>query len=301
MPIPTQTEMFRVVMQAASDGVERSRLELRNAASLLFPMSAAERAQVTSSGVPVHESREGWAIIWLASAGWLESPGRGRWVATQEGIAALSAHADPADFARSLRKAASSSSNTTEVGVGQQATVTLDDDKSPEELISEGASALRNSLRAELMAKIMGIPSPEGDVAFEQIVTDLLVCMGYGKGAVTRPSGDAGIDGIIRTDPLGFDPVLIQAKRYSATNVVGRPEVQSFAGALNAVSRGAFITTSTFSKQARDYATHYPHADLVLVDGPRLTDLMIDFGLGVATEQVVEVKRLDSDYFARWE
>lgn len=128
-------------------------------------------------------------------------------------------------------------------------------------------------------------------------MTDLLEKMGYGTGSVTAASHDRGIDGIIKTDPLGFNPILIQAKRYALDHPVGRPEIQGFAGALGAVTRGAFITTSYFSSGAIDFAKSYPHSDIVLIDGKKLTELMIQYDLGVSVERDIYIKHIDSDYF----
>lgn len=132
---------------------------------------------------------------------------------------------------------------------------------------------------------------------FEQLVVDLLEKMGYGKGQTTQFVNDGGIDGIITGDALGFDPIYTQAKRYAPGNLVGRPEMQAFAGALGAITRGAFITTSGFKPTAVEFAKSYPHATIVLIDGKRLADLMIRFNLGVAVEKTFEVKRIDIDYF----
>ena len=102
---------------------------------------------------------------------------------------------------------------------------------------------------------------------------------------------------MIKTDPLGFNPILIQAKRYALEHSVKRPEIQGFAGALGAVTRGAFITTSYFSQGAVDFAKTYPHSDIVLIDGKKLTELMIQYNLGVFVERDIYIKRIDSDYF----
>ncbi|MBM6942639.1 restriction endonuclease [Collinsella intestinalis] len=132
---------------------------------------------------------------------------------------------------------------------------------------------------------------------FEQLVVDLLIKMGYGQGRKTQVSNDGGIDGIIAIGALGFDPIYVQAKRYTPGNTVGRPELQGFAGALGSISRGVFITTSSFAKSAVEWASHYPHATLVLIDGRRLTELIVQYDLGVSTERVYRIKRLDGDYF----
>lgn len=130
---------------------------------------------------------------------------------------------------------------------------------------------------------------------------DLLVRMGYGgslqeAGQVIGKSGDEGIDGIIKEDRLGLDIIYIQAKRWEG--VVGRPEVQKFAGALQGqrARKGVFITTSAFSKEATRYAANI-ETKVILIGGDRLADLMIDHGVGVTTDATYEVKRIDADYF----
>ena len=141
--------------------------------------------------------------------------------------------------------------------------------------------------------------SPPG--LFESIVVDLLVKMGYGgsrkdAGQAIGRSGDEGIDGIIKEDRLGLDIIYIQAKRWE--NAVGRPEIQKFAGALQGqrAKRGIFITTSNFSREANDYAFKID-TKIILIDGERLAQLMIDFSIGVTTVSTYEVKKIDTDYF----
>ncbi|MEJ7592150.1 MAG: restriction endonuclease [Planctomycetaceae bacterium] len=136
---------------------------------------------------------------------------------------------------------------------------------------------------------------------FEHLVLDLMLKMGYGgsrdeSGLVTNPGADEGIDGIINEDQLGLDVIYLQAKRWE--NSVGRPEIQRFVGALHGrrAKKGVFLTTSTFTQDARDYvATIDPK--VVLIDGLKLAQLMIDFGVGVSRSQIYEIKRIDSDYF----
>ena len=131
----------------------------------------------------------------------------------------------------------------------------------------------------------------------------MLVKMGYGgdfKDASTHSgkSGDEGIDGTIREDKLGLDMIYIQAKRWKPGNVVGRPEIQKFVGALagQGAKKGVFITTSSFTKEARDY-TPRNETKIVLIDGNELADFMIDYNVGVSVSNVYEIKRVDSDYF----
>lgn len=139
--------------------------------------------------------------------------------------------------------------------------------------------------------------------AFESLVVQLLLAMGYGadeeSGIVTSKSGDGGIDGVIRQDRLGFDRVYMQAKRWDIDRTVNAPDIQRFVGALSVkkAAKGLFITTARFSDGARRCADDQAVASLALVDGRELANLMIEYGVGVTTRSVLEVKSIDSDFF----
>ena len=167
----------------------------------------------------------------------------------------------------------------------------------PEEALEYGFQKLTENLSEEILSKIMSC-SP---TFFERLVIELLVKMGYGGSLkeaanIVGKSGDAGIDGIIKEDKLGLDAIYIQAKRWDS--VVGRPEIQKFVGALDGqkARKGIFITTSGFSKEAIEYAKNTT-VKVVLVDGERLAELMIENNLGVSTAMTYEIKKVDSDYF----
>ncbi|GGE61473.1 restriction endonuclease [Priestia taiwanensis] len=171
------------------------------------------------------------------------------------------------------------------------------DNETPEEKIESTYAQIKQELVDELISTIKEC-SP---VFFERLVVELLVKMGYGgsiddAGEAVGRSGDGGIDGIIKEDQLGLDAIYLQAKRWE--NVVGRPEIQKFAGALHGfrARKGVFITTSNFTKEAKEYVKIID-SKIVLIDGEYLAKLMIDFNLGVSTVKVFEVKRLDRDYF----
>ena len=157
-----------------------------------------------------------------------------------------------------------------------------------------------NHLKSELLDNI-GKLSP---AFFERLVVDLIVAMGYGGGSWTNvaqrigKSGDGGIDGIVNEDPLGLDVVYLQAKRYGKDNTIGREKIQQFVGALieKSSSKGVFVTTSSFSKGATEYAAKVPQK-VILIDGERLADFMIQYGVGVRTERKIEIKKTDVDYF----
>ena len=169
--------------------------------------------------------------------------------------------------------------------------------KTPAERLEEAYEMLRKNLADELLSQLKS-SSPS---FFEKVVVEVLVKMGYGgsrkdAGQAIGRSGDEGIDGIIKEDRLGLDIIYIQAKRWE--NTVTRPEIQKFAGALQGkrARKGIFITTSDFSQNSHEYVSAI-ESKIILIDGQQLSQLMIDFGVGVATDATYELKRLDSDYF----
>ena len=182
-------------------------------------------------------------------------------------------------------------------GSGTSTDSTDGDEQTPEERIDSAYRELRSALAAELLDRVFD-QSPE---FFEQLVLDVLHAMGYGGSrddAAERlgQSGDGGVDGVIREDALGLDLIYVQAKRWK--NVVGRPEIQKFFGALHGqhATKGVFITTSTFSKEAVEYADGVTPR-VILVDGKELAQLMIEHAVGVTVSREYELKRLDLDYF----
>ena len=295
MGIPSQTEMMKIVLEIMSDYHQFSRREAASVVCAKLQLSDEEQNQKTSSGVPIYESRTGWAVTWLYDAGCLARVGRGAYAITKEGTSILGENLTAGEFAKRLReKINSQTPEREEQAVEQEALVS---DTSPMERLDMIIKEMNSQLSHEIMDAIMSVEGRAGDTFFERIVTDLLEKMGYGKGSVTPASNDGGIDGIIKTDPLGFNPILIQAKRYTKDHKVGRPEIQSFAGALGAVTRGAFITTSCFTQEAITFAQNYPHADIILINREKLTELMIQYNLGVSVERDIYIKRIDSDYF----
>lgn len=170
-------------------------------------------------------------------------------------------------------------------------------DQTPDERLQVAYQTLRSELASQVLERLLGA-SPE---FFENVVVELLVAMGYGgsrrdAGERLGKTGDGGIDGIIKEDRLGLDVIYIQAKRWQSN--VGRPEIQKFVGALQGqrARKGVFMTTSGFSADAVDYVSRID-AKVVLLDGQRIANLMIDFDVGVSPVSTYVVKRLDSDYF----
>lgn len=170
-------------------------------------------------------------------------------------------------------------------------------ERTPDEQIGMAMETIDRFLRSDLLEHLSKVKP----YRFEQVVIDLLFAMGYGgsreeAAQVTKRSGDEGIDGVINEDRLGLDVIYVQAKRWKST--VGRPDVQGFVGALagKQANKGVFITTSNFSQEAIQFARSISQK-VILIDGARLADLMIEHSVGVSTTQTFTIKRVDSDYF----
>jgi restriction system protein len=241
--------------------------------------------------------------MYLQRAGLLHNVRRGHFTITGRGRDILNSGADRIDNAflrqfpefNAFRSGSSSDEQVTaQPDVGDDKT----DNQTPEEALQLAYKRIRDDLAAQLLEQIKEMSSD----FFEQLVLDLMVKMGYGgardsAASLTSGGADEGIDGIINEDQLGLDIVYLQAKRWE--NQVGRPEIQKFVGALHGkrARKGVFLTTSTFSRDAHDYvATIDPR--VVLIDGRRLAQLMIDCDLAVSTVQQYSIKRIDGDYFS---
>jgi restriction system protein len=167
----------------------------------------------------------------------------------------------------------------------------------PTEQVEQGIARIHEEVSSELLARLVN----QDPAFFEAAVVKLLLAMGYGgvggRGIATALGHDGGIDGIIDQDVLGLSKVYVQAKRYSPGNTVGRPDVQGFVGALSGkADSGVFITTSRFSPGAIEWVENIP-ARIILIDGPRLTELMIEYGVGVQVERNYRVVEIDEDFF----
>lgn len=303
MPIPSQSDMYGMVLGLMSDGTEHARQDVIAAARDLLGLTEEEAQEKTSSGAPVYATRVDWSIVFLFRAQLLSRVRRGVYAINDEGRSALAKGMPAEDMSSYLneRIARLNPWNVSKPSGAKRipsASAGLDlpagpDAMSPQERVEALAEDLNESLASELIALIM-----DRDPAFfERVVVDLLERMGYGHGRVTQRSADGGIDGLVTTDELGFRPICTQAKRYAPDRKVDRPTVQAFIGALNGAPNGVFITTSSFTKEAMDFADGYPNATIALIDGRHLAELMIKHDFGVATEQVIKIKRVDSDYF----
>lgn len=304
MAIPDYQSCMLPILEFAADGETHRVAEAVEALSARFGLSAEEREELLPSGTQyVISNRVAWARTYLKKAGLLEDPKRSHLRITARGREVLSSKPERIDVAYLSRFKEFNEfrlkSNKEDESQGQTVAAGADlaSYSTPDEALAYGYQKLTENLTDELLGKIMGC-SPS---FFERLVIELLVKMGYGgslkeAASIVGKSGDAGIDGIIKEDKLGLDAIYIQAKRWEG--IVGRPEIQKFAGALlgQKARKGIFITTSGFTKDALDYVQGID-AKIVLIDGETLTKLMIDYNLGISTVQTYEIKRVDSDYF----
>ncbi|NIR48673.1 restriction endonuclease [candidate division KSB1 bacterium] len=298
MAIPDYQTIMLPLLRFAGDGRIHTFREAVYALAEEFSLSEAERTELLPSGQqPIFDNRVGWASTYLKKAGLLDAPQRGSIQITERGKEILSKNPQRIDVQfldqfdefvefRKLRRDKEQDDRNKQLRL-----------ETPEELLETAHQSLRDDLSANILSTIKNC-SPE---FFERLVVDMLVSMGYGgsrkeAGQAIGKTGDGGIDGIIKEDKLGLDIIYIQAKRWEAN--VGRPEIQKFAGALQGqrARKGIFITTSTFSKDALQYASNIENK-IILIDGHRLAELMIDHNVGVTPITKYEVKRLDTDYF----
>ena len=302
MPIPTVTHFRIPLLQWLGDGQERPLAEAANALADFFQLTEEERNAVLPSGYPVVRHRTGWAGFALRKAGLIDDSKRGILRITEEGKKLL--ETKPASLSdgvlmqlpkyQAWRKAVKEATLTPTPPSEDEEEEQL----SPEEAIANGYAVLRANLAAELLERIMAKRSG----FFEKLVVDLLLAMGYGgsraeAGTVTKASGDGGIDGVINEDRLGLDAVYVQAKRWEGN--VGVGPLREFVGSLSAhkAHKGVFITTSDFAPGAREFINQVSHK-IVLINGQRLAELMIDYGVGVSSRETYVLKRADEDYFA---
>lgn len=303
MAIPDYQTLMLPVLTIAAEGETRVPLAAEKIADRLG-LTEDEREEMLPSGKQrLLHNRVHWAKFYMAKAGLIDSPKRGVFVISSAGRQLLTTNPGRIDVETLKRIPAfaefhTSSTASTETTIPLAASSASD--ATPQEQIDAAHAVLTAALKADLLQRILD----QSPYFFERLIVDLLVAMGYGgshEDAARQlgKSGDGGIDGVIDEDRLGLDRIYVQAKRYAVGSSVGRPEVQGFVGSLvgRGASKGVFVTTSAFSKQAIDYARGLQQR-VVLIDGPQFTELMIEFGVGVRTSRTIEVKRVDEDFFA---
>lgn len=294
--IPTFEKFLYPFLLSLKDG-ELTVKEMREKITQYFQLTEEDLAVRTKSGnVTQVNDRIGWARQYFRRALFIDIPQNGTYRITQRGLDFLKTHKD-LTIDDLLEYPEYAAYNTTRKKKEHESSPVLSVELTPTEQLEQAFDSIESDLAADLLNKVM----EQSPAFFEHLVVDLLVKMGYGgsfadSAQVTQLSNDEGIDGIIYEDKLGLDKIYIQAKRWS--NQVGRPTIQQFAGALvgQNATKGVFITTSSYSKEARQYVVGL-HQKIVLIDGNELAKYMIEYNVGVSVKKVYEVKRIDTDYF----
>lgn len=289
------------LLRMLADGAEHSQRDLAEAIADHFKLTAEERAEMLPKVRATYlRHRLGWAGFSLRRAGLAENPRAGTLRITEEGrkfLASNPTHLRAADLKQFPTYAAFLQETKRTSETETPSTPEVLPSETSEEVIESSYAVLRAQLASELLLRVRKA-SP---TFFEQLVVDFLLKMGYGgsraeAGRATRPTSDGGVDGVIDEDRLGLDAVFVQAKRWE--NSVGEPQLRDFVGALHAhrARKGVFMTTSTFSDSARRYLEKVDFK-ISLIDGRKLAELMIDFGVGVSLAHTYELKKIDNDYF----
>lgn len=302
MTIPDYQTLMLPVLEIAAQG-ETSVPQVEAEIAARFGLSEAERQEMLPSGRQrLLHNRIHWAKFYLIKAGLLESPKRGRFVVSPAGKQMLAKHPAKIDTQHLLTiPAFRDFYRNNEVDATSDSVEQVPPPKAtPEEVVETAYNNAQAALGAELLDRVLQ-NSPS---FFERVIVDLLVAMGYGgshKNASKQlgRSGDGGVDGVINEDVLGLDRVYVQAKRYAPGTPVGRPDIQAFTGSLVGMGamKGVFVTTSTFSAPAAEFASRIPQR-IILIDRKRLAELMIEHSVGVRSSRILEFKRLDEDFFS---
>jgi len=303
MASPTWNQYMVPILRILSDGEVHLVRDIDEAAADILELTPAEREETIPSGMLRYRNRCNWAVSYLKHATAIEAVKRGKYRITDAGRLLLANHPDVI-LERDLDEIPGYDSEGSWNGTAGPAQELIDeataesDELSPTEQLEEGLARVRTEVARDLLARLRGSdPS-----FFERAVVEVLLAMGYGgaerRGVVIGGTGDGGVDGVIDQDALGLDQIYVQAKRYAEGNNISRETLQAFVGALQwrNVNRGVFFTSSDFTKGAKDFADTVS-TRIILINGRRLTDLMIRYKVGVQTESVYELPKVDEDFF----
>lgn len=302
MPIPKHFEIRAEALKLLSDNETLKLKEFEAPLAEVFKLTDEEINRFYESGNgKIFYDRISWALSYMKMAGLITNQKRGIYQITEEGKKLLSKPEKIVSFVdrkvAELKKQKVGESNSE----GTESEIETTSDSTPQELLQKAFKSIKQTVKEEILETLLS----KSPYVFENVVVLLLQKMGYGgevknAGKVTQASNDGGIDGMIKEDILGLGTIYLQAKRYSTDHGISRPDIQGFVGALAVAqsNKGVFITTSYFTKGAKEYAESLNGShNIVLIDGQQLASYIYDYNLGMQVEHVVEVKRLDSDYW----
>lgn len=303
MAVPKYDELMKPLLIAVSDGETYKMKDVTALLAEQLNLSSDDLAEMLPSGrQTVFKNRVGWAKTYLKKAGLLESPARATIVITNAGKQVVADNPEKIDskYLEQFPSFVDFASAPEPLDDSNPASeVPKPSDLTPDDQLEDAYKEINDSLASDLLSEVLKIPP----YTFEKFVVDLLLKMGYGKADfgshATVASGDEGIDGIIMEDKLGFSLIYMQAKEWAVDKVVSQPDIQSIVGAIaGKKGDGLFVTTARFSQKAKDYAhTHH----IILIDGERLANLMIEYNFCVSTRKTFEIKALDTDALAEYQ
>lgn len=302
--IPQFGEIRIQVLKELRNGAVMRAKELRQLLAKHFHLTQDEmNAWYPSGNGEIFADRISWALSYLFIAGLVEKPQRGDYKISEKGLSMLSSCSEKQinEFVKTTVNAKTREKSKIKEEKAVSNPSANDNERTPEEDLGDSYSRIKQNIQSQILTTILSKRPQE----FERVVVQLLQTMGYGgeiknSGLVTKYSNDGGIDGIIKEDILGFNHISIQAKRYALNNNVGRTEVQSFVGAVAGTpsKKGVFITTSDFTKGAMEYVESLNGSPtIILINGQQLTEFMYDYGLGLQTEKVLRIMKMDNDYW----
>ncbi|MCK5810285.1 MAG: restriction endonuclease [Cocleimonas sp.] len=293
MAIPKHDKLRLPILQHLNQFEQRKLKEFEIPIAQHFQLTEDEINQEYASGNgKILYDRISWALSYLNMAGLVQKPKRGIYQMSSTGIEQLK---KPNSLNGYITQKIAKRTPHKKISVESK------QEQTPREELANAYQIIREARYNDILDTILN-KTPRD---FEKLVVELLQKMGYGgavktAGQVTQYTNDKGIDGIIKEDVLGLGRIYIQAKRYARDNVIPRQDVQKFVGALAVAqsNKGVFITTSYYSKGAIEYAENLNGTTtLVLIDGEKLAEYIYDYGLGMQTKQILEIKELDSDYW----
>jgi restriction system protein len=303
MAIPSYEEMLRPILELTAKG-EVTRQSVAHAMCDYYRLSTQEReARIKDGSTEIVVYRVSWALTYLKNGGLVERVAPKTYRATKFGKQYMMEH--PKNISIKDLKAIPTWTESR-----RKQTQDTDTDSEPTDIENESVAPLEAILgemkrhNAELKSRLMGEILRQDPAFFENLVLDVLVAMGYGGSRADAAehlgrSGDEGIDGCIKQDPLGLDLVLVQAKRYKPENAINREAIQSFIGAMSGrgVNKGVFITTSYFNANAKEFVSRGTAQKVILIDGDMLLDLMLEHHVGTRVQEAIEILDLDQNYF----
>lgn len=302
--IPDFQTIMLPMLELLSDGQPKTLNEVMKSLTAFYKLTDEHlKLKVPSGQMGLFRNRVGWTRSYLKNAGLIMYPSRGVYQMTEYGQAFLKTNPKELRI-KHLKKMPqylewTNTFNQEQNGIGSISTDSDIEIQTPEEILAATVSQLQKQVATELLDKL----KENSFSYFEEFVIKLLQKMGYGEfredaGKVTGQSGDNGVDGIIYQDRLGLETVYIQAKRFT-NGSVGSPDIRNFIGslALQGVNKGVFLTTSRFSASAIKTAEASKQQKIILIDGKELTNLAIEYNLGVQIDKTIELKKIDLDFF----